>query len=214
LILGVYGYHDSGKTTFLEKLMKDLMRRGITASVVKRLGGRYEPGGKKDTDRLAAAGFSPVIGIAEGEILVSMKGGLSLQDALDTLKGPGHADVIFVEGFKHEKLEKIAVGDIKRLPGTKFRAEQFDEIVEYIEEKVRKERDSVKKDGCCEETELTCKGGEKLPKLKVKIVVNGKKLPANPFVQKIFWETTCGMVKSLRGADKKIDSLEISISKE
>lgn len=214
MILGVYGFHKSGKTTFLEKLMAELRGRGVSASVIKHLGGHYESGGKKDTDRLTAAGFSPVIGIAEDETLVSMKGGINLQDALDMLQGAGHADVIFVEGFKHEKLEKIAVGDIKRLPGTIFRAEQFDEIVRYIEKKVKKERDSMKKNSCCEEIDLTCKGGEKVPKLKVKIVVNGKKLTANPFVQKIFWETTCGMVKSLRGVDKEIESLEISLSKE
>lgn len=58
------------------------------------------------------------------------------------------------------------------------------------------------------------RGGEGLSNLKIKIVVNGKKLPANAFVQKIFWETLCGMSRSLRGVDKEITSIEISASKE
>jgi hypothetical protein len=53
-----------------------------------------------------------------------------------------------------------------------------------------------------------------LSDLKIKIVVNGKKLPANEFVQKIFWETMCGMVRSLRDVDENIESIEISASKE
>jgi hypothetical protein len=53
-----------------------------------------------------------------------------------------------------------------------------------------------------------------LSDLKIKIVVNGKKLPANEFVQKMFWETLCGMVRSLKGVDEDIDSIEISASKE
>lgn len=50
--------------------------------------------------------------------------------------------------------------------------------------------------------------------VEIKIVVNGKKLPTNPFVQKMFWETLCGMARSLKGVEQEIESIEISASKE
>ena len=58
------------------------------------------------------------------------------------------------------------------------------------------------------------KGGEGLSDVDIKIVVNGKKLPTNPFVQKMFWETLCGMARSLKGVEQEIESIEISASKE
>ena len=42
MIIGVYGYHDSGKTLFLEKMMKELRKRDITAAAIKHLGKHYE----------------------------------------------------------------------------------------------------------------------------------------------------------------------------
>lgn len=45
-------------------------------------------------------------------------------------------------------------------------------------------------------------------------MVNGKKLPTNEFVSSIFWETLCGMMRSLKGVDSEIEKIEISASKE
>jgi len=140
LILGVYGYHDSGKTLFLEKLMKELGKRGISAAAVKHLGRHYEADRKKDTGRLVAAGMDPVIGVAEDETVIHVNGKLSLNESIGLVMLLGTVDVVFVEGFKNEPIEKIAVGDIKSLPGTKFRSEQLDEIMDYIQETVDAER--------------------------------------------------------------------------
>lgn len=140
MIIGVYGYHDSGKTLFLEKLMKELSKQHITAAAIKHLGRHYESDRKKDTGRLAAAKLDPVIGVADDETVIHLNGKMSLQESIDLVGGLAAVDVIFVEGFKNEPIEKIAVGDIKELPGTKFRSEQFDEIVGYIEKTVDAER--------------------------------------------------------------------------
>lgn len=53
-----------------------------------------------------------------------------------------------------------------------------------------------------------------MSEVKIKISVNGKKVPANEFIQGMFWETLCGMVRSLKGVEKDIESIEISASKE
>jgi hypothetical protein len=113
-------------------------------------------------------------------------------------------------------MEKIAVGDIKELPGTKFRSVQFKEILSYIEETVELERKNLMAPCCAEDPKgvKRRKEGESVSEVKIKIVVNGKKMPANGFVQSMFWETLCGMARSLKGVGKDIESIEISASKE
>jgi molybdopterin-guanine dinucleotide biosynthesis protein len=197
MILGIYGYHDTGKTLFLEKLMKELK--------------------KKDTGRLAIAGFNPVIGVAEDESVIHIDGKIDVWESIDLVHRLAVTDVILVEGFKNEPMEKIAVGDIKELPGTKFRSEQFKEILAYIEETIEAERAKLMVPCCCGEdsrVKKKQKEGEDVSEVKIKIVVNGKKLPANEFVQSMFWETLCGMARSLKGVDKDIESIEITASKE
>jgi molybdopterin-guanine dinucleotide biosynthesis protein MobB len=217
MIIGIYGYHDTGKTLFLEKLMKGLKKRGISAAAVKHLGGHYEADKKKDTGRLAIAGFNPVIGVAEDESIIHIDGKIDVRGSIDLVHRLAVVDVIFVEGYKNEPMEKIAVGDIKELPGTKFRSNQFKEILAYIEETVEAERAKLAAPCCCGE-DSRAKGkqkeGEGMSEVKIKIVVNGKKLPTNEFVQSMFWETLCGMARSLKGVDKDIESIEISASKE
>lgn len=151
MILGIYGHHDSGKTLFLEKLIKELRKRGISAAAVKHLGRHYEADKKKDTGRLAIAGFNPVIGVAEDESVIHIDGKIDVWAAIGLVHRLAVADVILVEGFKNEPLEKIAVGDIKELPGTKFRSEQFKEILAYIEETVEAEREKLMPPCCCGE---------------------------------------------------------------
>jgi molybdopterin-guanine dinucleotide biosynthesis protein B len=148
LILGIYGYHDSGKTLLLEKLMKELGKRGISAGAIKHLGGHYEPDTKTDTGRLFAADMNPVIGISEEDTIIHLKGKMSLQESIGLVKEMASVDVIFVEGFKNEPMEKIAVGDIEDLPGTKFRSEQFEEILDYIDDAVKVEKASKSSCSC------------------------------------------------------------------
>jgi len=214
LILGVYGYHDSGKTLFLEKLIKELRKRGISAAAIKHLGGHYEPDTQKDTGRLAKAGFSPVIGVAKGETIVSMYGKDDLTSAISLINRIAAPDVIFVEGFKNEQIEKIAVGDIKALPGTIFKSNEIEKIMKYIEKKVGEEREAF---GCscgCDELVIDLESDETMSDVELKLVVNGKKIAANEFVKNMVWETLAGMMHALKGVDKKIESIEISVKKE
>jgi len=143
LILGIYGYHNAGKTLFLEKLMVELKKKGISAAAVKHLGGHFEFDAKKDTGRLAKAGFDPVAGIAKDQLIIRMAGNSDLWSAVMILQLLSEPDVIFVEGFKNEPIPKIAVGEIKKLPGTLYRAEQLKQILQYIQEKVEEEKNAV-----------------------------------------------------------------------
>jgi len=50
--------------------------------------------------------------------------------------------------------------------------------------------------------------------VELKIVVNGKKISANEFVQNMVWETLAGMMRSLKGVEGDIKSIDISVKKE
>lgn len=215
MILGVYGYHDSGKTKFLESLIKELKKRGISAAAVKHLGRHYEPDPKKDTTRLAKAGFDPVVGVADEELMIRLSGHDDLWGAISLIQLLSSPDVIFVEKFKNEPIEKIAVGDIEKLPGTVFRAENMPQIIEYISRRVKEERSSC---GCRDEhgkepSKSAHKEGGKMTDVELRLVVNGKKLAANEFVQNMIWETLSGMMRSLKGVEGDIKSIEISAKK-
>jgi molybdopterin-guanine dinucleotide biosynthesis protein MobB len=219
LILGIYGYHDSGKTKFLESLIKELKKRGISAAAVKHLGRHYEPDPGKDTTRLVKAGFDPVIGVADGELILHLSGHDDIWSSISLIQLVSAPDVIFVEGFKNEPIEKIAVGDIEELPGTVLRAKDSDKdkILQYIVKRIKEERETSAC-GCGHKSidrpsGSTISRGVKMADVDLKLIVNGKKLAANEFVQNMIWETLSGMMRSLKGVEGEIRSIEISAKK-
>ncbi|MCX7026101.1 MAG: molybdopterin-guanine dinucleotide biosynthesis protein MobB [Spirochaetes bacterium] len=99
-ILSFIGYSNTGKTSFIEELLRECAVRGILAATVKksRHGADLVPG-VKDSERFYAAGASPSIYLDEKSMLV-----LSLRPAgldADGLAAlcPG-ADLILCEGLE------------------------------------------------------------------------------------------------------------------
>jgi len=110
-VVGLAGYSGSGKTTFLEKLVAELARRGWRVAVVKHTHCRVEldcPG--KDTWRLARAGAGTVV-LASPGALYSMRkcqGDPKPLEAVEAAAGGG-ADIVLVEGYKKGPWPKIEV---------------------------------------------------------------------------------------------------------
>lgn len=108
-VVAVVGWSNTGKTTFLENLIKELKNRGYRVGTIKHHPGNIEldkPG--KDTHRHAQAGAEVVI------ISSPQKMGLvrqtqkewSLQQMTNLMSD---MDIIIVEGFKQEPTLKIEV---------------------------------------------------------------------------------------------------------
>ncbi|WP_031513595.1 molybdopterin-guanine dinucleotide biosynthesis protein B [Desulfofalx alkaliphila] len=106
-VISLVGWSNTGKTTFLEKLIAELKSRGYRVGTIKHWHGDVEidqPG--KDTYRHAKAGADGVV------IAGSNKVGLirqttevwSLQKLVQLL---GDMDIIITEGFKKEDTPKI-----------------------------------------------------------------------------------------------------------
>jgi molybdopterin-guanine dinucleotide biosynthesis protein MobB len=99
-ILSFIGYSNTGKTTFIEKVLEGCASRGIAAATVKksRHGADIAPSAK-DSERFFAAGASPSIYLDEASMLVlSPKPATLDAEALAALC-PG-ADLILCEGLE------------------------------------------------------------------------------------------------------------------
>ena len=145
MILGIYGYHKSGKTLFLENLMDELRIRGYHAAAIKHLGPDFREDFSGDTGRLARAGYDPIVAISNNMFTLRLSGYYDLSKVISMVEFLSEVDVIFVEGFKHAQINKIAVGDIKELPGTVMRissvlSNEFDRVVKYILDQIKEEK--------------------------------------------------------------------------
>ncbi len=109
-IVSFIGKPDSGKTTLLEKLVPELVRRGVRVGLIKHHVHDFEmdtPG--KDTWRLKKAGCSAVLlSSPTGLGLVrDSKHDSKLQDLVDLYFND--FDLVLTEGYKQESFPKIEV---------------------------------------------------------------------------------------------------------
>lgn len=110
-IVSVVGRSDSGKTTFLEKLIPRLKARGLRLAVVKHDRHGFEmdrPG--KDTWRLREAGADAVMISAPNQMAL-IRARLEHELSLDELAAlvEGAVDLVLTEGYKAGDKPKIEV---------------------------------------------------------------------------------------------------------
>ncbi|MHB1318734.1 MAG: molybdopterin-guanine dinucleotide biosynthesis protein B [Anaerolineae bacterium] len=116
-LFAIVGWHNAGKTTLAEGLVREYRRRGARVAVVKHSREGFDidhPG--TDTWRLAQAG-SDVVVISSREAVAWLerpRHELSLEQLVARLEPD--IDVVIAEGFKHERVPKIEV--IRRVTGT------------------------------------------------------------------------------------------------
>lgn len=120
-LLGITGYSGSGKTTLLEKLIPELIARGLRVSVIKHShhNAQVDKEGK-DSWRMKEAGSVQVIMACDKRwaMMTETPTPVSLH-YLATQFDPTLTDLVLVEGFKQEPIPKILLhrqGISKPLP--------------------------------------------------------------------------------------------------
>jgi molybdopterin-guanine dinucleotide biosynthesis protein B len=112
--IGVAGHKNSGKTTVIESIVKELTKRGYRVATAKHIpqkGFSMDTQGK-DTWRHSAAGANPVVSVSDSETAVLTKNG-EAKFSLDQLfKFTPETDVIVLEGFSRLVLDDENVGKI------------------------------------------------------------------------------------------------------
>lgn len=193
----VVGSKKSGKTSLLEGLTRELVRRGRTVCFIKHT--HEHPvldGADTDTERLRRAGAATTILAGESStITFRAEGGETLERIAH--RDAGSAEILLAEGFRETAGRKIAIAggdlDIGKLDGViavvgeppegfegrTFSHDQTDELCDMIESELDGDRGSWS-------TSLT---------------IDGRVIPLNVFVQDVIASGIMGMSAALEGVD-------------
>lgn len=228
MIIGIYGYKKSGKTTLIEELIKNLSEYKI--ATIKHIHGDISIDKEgSDTFRHKLAGAKCVVGISDNCSTFIFSGKSDLDDILKKLEKINDFDLIILEGFKNAKnIKKIAVGDIEEMENTIYRYDNnLDKIIDFVRKFIEIEKIYKKLPGlgcgkcgesCNAMANLIYQGKknfsdcQKLSKGNVIIEVNDKQIQVGQFVEEIVKSTIFGMVKSLKGVEE-VTEVKINVSK-
>jgi molybdopterin-guanine dinucleotide biosynthesis protein MobB len=109
-IIQVVGRSESGKTTFIKKLIPELKNKG-TVAVIKHLGDHvYNLEKEKDTTIFFETGADISVGIDSDKAVATIRTN-TLEDVLTILFNQGVSFAI-IEGFKQRTFPKIVIGTL------------------------------------------------------------------------------------------------------
>ncbi|MGD9973758.1 MAG: molybdopterin-guanine dinucleotide biosynthesis protein B [Desulfatirhabdiaceae bacterium] len=107
-IFSVVGSSNSGKTTLIEKLIPEFIRRGYRVGTVKHASHGFEMDQKgKDSWRHLKAGADTVMISSPNQTAIVKR--QSSENLAGLLHYMSDMDIVIIEGFKREKLPKIEV---------------------------------------------------------------------------------------------------------
>jgi molybdopterin-guanine dinucleotide biosynthesis adapter protein len=205
-IVCIVGASDSGKTTFLEKLIPELTRRGYRVGALKHDAHGFEMDHEgKDTWKLRRAG-AQTVAISSPAMVAAIR---KTDGELDPREVAGRLfwdeDILLTEGYKRSHFPKIEVfrAEVEPAPicgpkdnlvaivtGDPVSAEvpvfPFSDaagVAALIEDRFLKER----------------------KKRKIQVQLDGKQLPMNEFVSDIVCSGIVGMLSTLRGWESARD---------
>ncbi len=108
-VITFVGKSGTGKTTFLEQLIPELKRRGLTLAVLKHDAHQFEmdkPG--KDTYRFTAAG-ADVVTISNARQFAMIERPRQTLSVFDIISRLPEVDLVLTEGYKNERYPKIEI---------------------------------------------------------------------------------------------------------
>lgn len=210
-IISIVGKSDSGKTTFLEKLIPELVRRGYRVATVKHdvHGFEVDREGKDSWRHKQAGAHTTVISSPKKVALIrDVEKDLTLAELREKLIQD--VDLILSEGYKKDVQTKIEI----------FRTEKHKELLCTKEDNLvaivsDKEfnigvpcffLDDVK--GVADFIEKKFLQSKKEGEIALK--VDGRTIPLKPFIKDFLLGSIKGMVRSLKGCEKS-QRIEIKI---
>jgi molybdopterin-guanine dinucleotide biosynthesis protein B len=210
-IVSIVGKSDSGKTTLIEKIVPELIRRGYRVITVKHdLHGFEIDKEGKDSWRHKLAGACGVIISSPQKVALirDVDKDMSLEELRDSFGGD--ADLILSEGYKSDVQPKIEV--FRKEEHEKLLCTQEDNLVGIASNRHFDigvpclDIDDVK--GIVDLIESKFLKGDRREEIALRI--SGKRIPLSPFVERFLIRTIRGMISSLKGADNP-QRIEIKI---
>ncbi|MCS7234113.1 MAG: molybdopterin-guanine dinucleotide biosynthesis protein B [Synergistetes bacterium] len=231
----VVGYHNSGKTTLISRMIPLIREKGFTVSTIKHA----KSLSFKDSDILFQSGSEETIAVADGFSLMYFKL-FDLGLLIDLIK----SDILVIEGFKKGPFPKIVkgrnLGEVEGLVDELTLALVLDEVKDrdfngipvFLSEEIKDIVDLALNKSFPPLPLLNCGGcgfkdcydmakaifmGERkysdcvaLPS-KVILKVNGFRIPLKPFVEEIFMVVNAALVNTLKSRPEGIKEIELNI---
>ena len=114
IVVGFYGFSNSGKTTLIERLILELVSRGNNVSAIKQSGHPVSLDTEgKDTHRFSKAGADPVILTSTVATNVMFNKPLETKEIIDLIATMNKPDIIIIESARDAAVMKIRIGDIE-----------------------------------------------------------------------------------------------------
>jgi len=236
--VAIVGFKKSGKTTVVEGLVRELAGRGYRVGTIKHIRDKNfsidVPG--KDTWRHAQAGARVVVSMAPQEVAtITKRGRIKPEEVMRTLQW---LDFIIIEGFRKLKgvtkiatsrtadeaaklVDKFTIACVGygRWAVPVFSLNQMKELADVVEKRALPLLPGLDCGRCeyksCEEFALAALAGQAeledcLPMYdSVRLRVDGKVVPINPFVQDLIAGAVKGMLSPLKGAKGRVIELVV-----
>lgn len=205
-IISVVGKSDSGKTTFIEKLIPELNRRGYRVATIKHDTHGFEVDREgKDTWRHAQAGAQSVIISSRDKLALirRVEQEFSLDDLSRLIEG---VDLIITEGYKRANKPKIEI--LRTQLDPEPLCNKNDNLLAIVIDRV--DIDEATKAGAgvpCFHWNDVAGVADYIEKKylkasvppQVQLLVDSTNIPLSPFVQSMMEKTIRGMISSLKG---------------
>jgi len=199
-IVSIVGKSDSGKTTLIERIVPDLVRRGYRVATVKHDVHGFEIDREgKDSWRHRQAGAETVVISSSRQVALikTVEQDLNLAELRDRFIDD--VDIIISEGFKNDSQPKIEV--FRRETHRQLLCSKEDNLVAVVANQRFDvdvpclDLDDVKGVADLIEERFLRQLGEE----DVSLVVDGKIIPMTPFIKTFMVRAIRGMVSALKG---------------
>jgi molybdopterin-guanine dinucleotide biosynthesis protein B len=227
-IFGVVGTKNTGKTTLITYLVKELTNRGYTVGTIKHTHHDFDLN-EKDTWKHREAGAKIVVGSGKNTFF-QIQGHLDLNKILKHIKSIMDPDFVIIEGFKFINYPKVSTTDDIKDEYTITQIDVFNidnnDVIKLVDLIQDRSYDIIPNADCgecgfenCDEmakalikgqtSEITCK----MRKLnEVELYIGDEKIPLNPFVQDFIKNSLIGMINSLKTENAgKIDKEKLEL---
>ncbi|MBI5680396.1 MAG: molybdopterin-guanine dinucleotide biosynthesis protein B [Methanobacterium sp.] len=217
-IISVIGTKNTGKTTLVVKIVKELVNRGFKVGTIKHMHKSFDIEGK-DTWEHQKAGAELVVGSADKTFFI-LNESLELKNILNMIECMKKLDFLVIEGLKTSNYAKISVSSfkdeytIKNVNALEISDDELKSLVDLIEKRSYGRLPDLNCNDCgygkCEDfAKAVVKGNEAestcaMKKVKnIELKIDGNPIPMNKFVQNFVRNTTIGMISSLKGDELK-----------
>ncbi len=221
-IVAVVGTKNTGKTTLVTKIVRELVDMGFEVGTVKHSHHSFELS-DRDTGKHKKAGAKIVAGIGE-ETFFTMNGGMELEHVLSMMNFIEPLDFVVLEGFKTSKYAKISTSDftdeftIANVNVFEMGDSKLKSLVDLLN---ARSYGMIKYLNCKKCGFVDCNGFVKAKingnldatlckseSDEVLLKIDNQMIALNPFVRSFVKETIQGMVKSLKTDEFGVNDFE------